>query len=69
MKFLRLRNDGRRYVLLRLVEENGEIIGPNNAIMFRYNNEEKTDLICCHSFAPFDGFKYKSRIDGLVEIQ
>ena len=69
MKFFRLYNDGRRYVLLRLVEENGEIRGPNNAIMFRNNDEDKTDLMCCGSFATFAGFKYKSFIVGLVEIQ
>ena len=69
MKFFRLYNDGRRYVLLRLVEENGEIRGPNNAIMFRNNDEDETDLMECHSFATFAGLKYKSLIDGLVEIQ
>ena len=68
MKFFRLHNDGRGYVLLRLVEENGEIRGPNNAIMFRHD-EDKTGLMYCGSFATFAGLKYKSWIDGLVEIQ
>ena len=70
MRFFRMHNDGRGLALLRLVEEDGMIRGPNNAIMFQEENAgNRIILNYCRSFALLNGFQYKSRIEGMVEIR
>ena len=69
MRFFRLYDDGRNHVLLRLVEEDGKIRGPNNAVMFQRYDNELTMLNYCRDFNVFNGFKYISQRYGMVEIQ
>ena len=69
MRFFRLYDDGRNYVLLRLAEEHGVISGPNNMIMFKRNAENRINFMYCDGFGIHEGFKYISQRNGMVEIQ